>query len=239
MKYSKHVMRKKTLDDMQIEEEFGQITYSHTDIIKRTQPSQSLVTFRVHIDSDVVITALEQKGDDMLACILASVSLVGGLFTSLGAVASILVKRLTSADLATYIMQHIFLARREQSHESDPTNRMVSSHCADNYASLCESLSSRKVSNKDIKHLIQEILLRREPLSHLRKKRGFKLTQTFFTCFQLAKRCRKSHELSLIEQANRKFQKACDIRTVVKSITRANLVNSSLLNQPQRFLLLF
>ena len=143
--------------------EFGQLSYSHTDVIHRVTDSQPLVTFRLHIDTNAVHIDLTQEGDKLYTCILDALSLIGGLFTTLGAFTAIVIHKLTKADFATYVMKQIYLARKPIGDKvwEPAANRVVAAHCKPSYDELVSNLKGKKVHSRDIKNLVDEILLNR------------------------------------------------------------------------------
>lgn len=163
LNYKKNYLTKQNLRQETQSFEFGQLTYSHTDTVHRVTDAQPLVTFRLHIDANAVHTDLTQEGDQLFTCILDALSLIGGLFTTLGAFTAIVIHKLTKADFATYVMKQIYLARKPIGDKvwDAAANRVVAAHCRQNYEELLGSLKSKKVKTKDIKNLVDEILLNR------------------------------------------------------------------------------
>jgi hypothetical protein len=72
--------------------------------VKRTHDRQPYVTFRLNLNNKEKITKLIQKGNQVLDITLGVMSLVGGLFTSIAAFASLIVGKLNGGEFATYIV---------------------------------------------------------------------------------------------------------------------------------------
>jgi hypothetical protein len=65
----------------------------------------------LNLNSKELITKLKQKGDTSLDITIGVLSMVGGLFTSVGAIATMLVGIFNKGKFTSYVIQNLFLAR--------------------------------------------------------------------------------------------------------------------------------
>ena len=84
-------MVKTTIDGSQTSRDYGTVTRDYQNTLKRTSIKQPYVTFRLHLDKHHKITTVVQNGRTFTNVILYALSLIGGLFTSIGAIAALIV----------------------------------------------------------------------------------------------------------------------------------------------------
>jgi hypothetical protein len=91
LNYQKNTMVKTTIDGSQTSRDYGTVTRDYQNTLKRTSIKQPYVTFRLHLDRNHKITTVVQNGRTFTNVILYALSLIGGLFTSIGAIAALIV----------------------------------------------------------------------------------------------------------------------------------------------------
>jgi hypothetical protein len=84
-------MVKTTIDGSKISRDYGTVKRDYQNTLKRTINKQPYVTFRLHLDTNRQVTEIVQKGRTLQDTILYALSLIGGLFTSIGAIAALIV----------------------------------------------------------------------------------------------------------------------------------------------------
>jgi hypothetical protein len=101
-----------------------------------------------------------------LSLLLAVLSLLGGLFTSLSSFAAIIVAKLTHSQFITTVTKNLYLVKKFQPATAENTARVedqansdfkLSPEGFEKYSSLKESLKSGKVQSEHINHITDEI----------------------------------------------------------------------------------
>jgi hypothetical protein len=62
------------------------------------------MTFRLNLNNKEMITKLKQQGDTSLDITIGVLSMIGGLFTSVGGIATIVIGMLTKGKFSSYVM---------------------------------------------------------------------------------------------------------------------------------------
>lgn len=78
----------------------------------RSHPHQPYITFRMKLNNKEKVTKITMHGDSDLKILLAVLSLIGGLFTSIGSIVATIVKKLTKSDFITAVSKSLFLVHK-------------------------------------------------------------------------------------------------------------------------------
>jgi hypothetical protein len=143
-------MNKSTLDGETVSKEYGSVKRTYSDQFRRSSLQQPYVTFRLHLDGNRKITNVTQNGTLLFGNVLVVLSLIGGLFTSVGASAAMIVKYTTIGQYAGKLTKDLFYVRKYSGKVrtnvelaepgADTDEKIVASHCKDNYAHLKHNL---------------------------------------------------------------------------------------------------
>lgn len=158
-------------------------------------PSQPYLTFRLRIANKEKTTIATQKGQSVLAIVLAVLSLIGGLFTSISAVASMAVATLTKTAFITLVTKNLFLVKRvhpselpNKEFEAEAAQKKISAENYERYCKLKKQIFENKVDHDDIEQINEVMNTQMGTLECLTRRTKFKLYSllepviVIFTC---------------------------------------------------------
>lgn len=154
--------------------------------------------------------------------------MVGGLFTSVSAIATILVGFFNRGKFTSYVIQNLFLARNmihlvndssaNIKNEDLKDEKVVAAHSQEHFSLLKENTKKGRVKEQDIDNIVSELKNYRMPLRTLRKSSRFSCIQLLEPFCNLCSKYmskRTSYEFNRTKESERKFLKVCDIQYII------------------------
>lgn len=128
LKYKKNLLRIKEKggeeDDFDIlhEPSFGQLKFHRSQTQKRKE-NDPLVTFRIEFETTEHVTEITKRGEKLHNVFILTVSMLGGLFTSISGITIKIVGFLVTPGFIAFMTNNLFLvADREDQKKKDPIN---------------------------------------------------------------------------------------------------------------------
>jgi hypothetical protein len=115
---------KKVVGGTDTEEKYGQISVGDTQTMRRVYDTQPYLTFRLKLNNKERTTIATQKGQNTITLLLGVLSLIGGLYTSIGATASIAVSTLTKTHFITTVTKNLFLVKKMAEGQKEQVDMM-------------------------------------------------------------------------------------------------------------------
>lgn len=84
------------------------MSYSNTEFLHRISEKDPLITFRIEFETTEHFTVVTEKGSGVSGVIIETISLMGGLFTSVFAFTTIVVGFLTKPGFTAYMSKNLF-----------------------------------------------------------------------------------------------------------------------------------
>jgi hypothetical protein len=182
LKYSENKFEVNYLSEETEEKTYGSVSVGYTDTVKRSSERQPYITFRLELASTNRVTVIQQEGEEPFIILLDAISLVGGFFTSLGAVALGLVTYLTKASFVQYITGNLFLTKNEPATSDMLYKRSVTKKHKTAFERLKAGTQQGMVDETDIKNMVDILRYERKPLSTLNRSILFKIYEILRPC---------------------------------------------------------